>query len=293
VDTTPLSLAPVSLPGVSLTRADAMVPRPFRIVRVIREIDGVFTWHLKALEGAPLNFLPGQFNMIYQFGVGEIPISISGDCRNPGTLVHTIRAVGPVTNAMAQLKRDAVVGIRGPFGRPWPIDAVTRNDIIIVTSTIGLAPLRPLIYEVLHRRQEFGKVAICYGTRGVHDVMFEDDLHRWRARFDVNVHLTVHSAPSGYRGRVGGVASAIHAARIDGPSAQAFVCRSEALTRQAVDTLGERGVTPDRIWLTLERNMKCGIGLCGHCQLGPTFMCKDGPVYRFDQIEPLYSIREY
>jgi NAD(P)H-flavin reductase len=259
---------------------------------VIREIDGVFTWHLRALDGAPVHFRPGQFNMVQQYGVGEVPVSISGDCRDATTLVHTIRAVGPVTNAMQHLRTGAAVGIRGPFGRPWPIDQAVGSDIIFVTSTIGLAPLRPLIMEMLHRRQDFGKLAICYGTRGTHDIMYEGDLHRWRARFDVNVHLTVHSAPSGYRGRVGGVAAAIHAARIDGASTQAFICRSEALTRQAVDTLGQRGVTPDRIWLTLERNMQCGIGLCGHCQFGGGFMCKDGPVYRFDQIEPLYSVRE-
>lgn len=273
--------------------ADPMVPQPFRIARVIREIDGVFTWRLKPLDGAPFHYRPGQFNMVTQFGVGEIPVSISGDCREPDTLVHTIRAVGPVTEAMQALRAGAVVGIRGPFGRPWPIDAAVGSDVIFVTSTIGLAPLRPLIHEVLHRRQDFGKVVICYGTRGVDDIMFEADLHAWRARFDTNVHLTVHSAPSGYRGRVGGVAAAIRAARIDGPSTVAFVCRSEALTRQAVNTLGERGVTPDRVWVTLERNMKCGIGLCGHCQFGPSFMCKDGPVYRFDEIEALYSVREF
>jgi NAD(P)H-flavin reductase len=271
---------------------DPMLPVPFRIARVVREIPGVYTWHLKPLDGRPFYFRPGQFNMVYQFGVGEIPISVSGDCRDPETLVHTIRAVGPVTNAMQQLRAGAIVGIRGPFGRPWPIDDVVGADIIFVTSTIGLAPLRPLIYEVLHRRQEFGKVVICYGTRGTDDIMYEDSLHRWRARFDTNVHLTVHAAHSGYRGRVGGVVSAIRAARIDWLAAQAFVCRSEALTRQAVGTLGALGVTTDHIWVTLERNMQCAIGLCGHCQIGPTFVCKDGPVYRFDQIESLYAIRE-
>jgi NAD(P)H-flavin reductase len=270
-----------------------MVPEPFRISKVVREIPGVYTWHLKSLDGKPFSYRPGQFNMVYQFGVGEIPVSISGDCREPDTLVHTIRAVGPVTNAMQQLRVGAVVGIRGPFGRPWPIDEVVGSDLIFVTSTIGLAPLRGLIYEVLHRRQDFGKVVICYGTRGTDDIMFEADLHRWRARFDTNVHLTVHSAPSGYRGRVGGVVAAIRAASVDWLSAQAFVCRSEALTRQAVDTLGALGVSTDRVWVTLERNMQCAIGLCGHCQIGPTFVCKDGPVYRYDQIEPLYSVREF
>ena len=132
---------------------DAMVPRLFRISRVIREIAGVFTWRLKSLDGALFSFRPGQFNMVYHFGVGEIPVSVSGDCREPDTLVHTIRAVGPVTNAMERMKAGAIVGIRGPFGRPWPIDEVAGFDVIIVTSTIGLAPLRPLIYELLHRRQ--------------------------------------------------------------------------------------------------------------------------------------------
>ena len=145
---------------------------------------------------------------------------------------------------------------------------------------------------MLHRRDDFGKVVICYGSRGTDDILFEEDLHDWRARFDTNVHVTVHTAHSGYRGRVGGVAAALNIARIDGPTAVAFVCRSEALTRQAVATLGERGVSGDRVFVTLERSMKCGIGLCGHCQLGPSFMCKDGPVYRFDQIEALYSVRE-
>jgi NAD(P)H-flavin reductase len=274
------------------TVADPMVPALFRITRVIREIQGVYTWSLKSLDGTPFPFRPGQFNMVSQFGVGEIPVSISGDCRDPDILVHTIRAVGPVTNAMQQLRAGAIVGIRGPFGRGWPVDTVAGSDIIFVTSTIGLAPLRPLIYEVLHRREEFGKVVICYGTRGTDDIMYERSLHEWRARFDTNVHLTVHTAHSGYRGRVGGVVSAIRAARIDWLSTQAFVCRSEALTRQAVDTLGALGVTTDRVWVTLERNMQCAIGLCGHCQLGPTFVCKDGPVYRFDQVESLYSIRE-
>ncbi|WP_204848436.1 FAD/NAD(P)-binding protein [Rhodopila globiformis] len=272
---------------------DPMVPMPFRITRVIREIPGVYTWHLKPLDGKPFHYRPGQFNMVYQFGVGEIPVSISGDSREPDTLVHTIRAVGPVTNAMQELHAGAVVGIRGPFGRPWPIDEVVGSDIVFVTSTIGLAPLRGLIYEVLHRRQDFGKVIICYGTRGVDDIMYEQDLHRWRARFDTNVHLTVHSAPSGYRGRVGSVNAAIRAARPDWSATTAFVCRSEALTRQAVDTLGELGVTKDRVWVTLERNMQCAIGLCGHCQIGTTFVCKDGPVYRYDQIEHLYSVREF
>jgi NAD(P)H-flavin reductase len=193
---------------------------------------------------------------------------------------------------MERLKTKSVVGIRGPFGRPWPIDQIVGSDVIFVTGTIGLAPLRPLIFEVLHRRNDFGKVVICYGSRGMDDILYVDDLARWRGRFDTNVHVTVHSAPSGYRGRVGSVAAAVRVARIDPALTQAFVCRSEVMTRPAVSALTERGVTTDRIWVTLERNMKCGVGLCGHCQFGPTFMCKDGPVYRYDQVEALFAKRE-
>jgi NAD(P)H-flavin reductase len=269
-----------------------MVPRPFRITKVKQEVPGVFTWHLTPLDGGGFSFQPGQFNMLYAFGVGEVPISISGDCRRPETLVHTIRVAGSVTKVMAAMKVGAEVGVRGPFGRPWPIAPIYGSDIIFVTGTIGLAPLRPLILEVLNQRDKFGKVVICYGSRGTGDILFEDDLHLWRGRFDTNVHVTVHSAPAGYRGRVGSVAAAVRIARIGGDSTQAFVCRSEAMTRPAVDALRERGVTTDRIWVTLERNMKCGIGLCGHCQFGPTFMCKDGPVYRFDEIEALFAVRE-
>ena len=272
--------------------ADPMLPRLFRITKVKREVPGVFTWHLAALDGSGFSYQPGQFNMLYAFGVGEVPISISGDCRNTDELVHTIRIAGSVTKVMGEMKAGAVVGVRGPFGRPWPIAEIYGSDLLFVTGTIGLAPLRPLIYEVLHQRDKFGKVVICYGSRGVDDILYEEDLHKWRGRFDTNVHVTVHSAPSGYRGRVGSVAAAVKIARIGGDSTQAFVCRSEAMTKPAVDALHERGVTSDRIWVTLERNMKCGVGLCGHCQFGPTFMCKDGPVYRYDQIETLFSIRE-
>jgi len=271
---------------------DPMLPRQFRIAKVKAEVPGVFTWHLTPLDGGGFAYQAGQFNMLYVFGVGEVPISISGDPRDGSKLIHTIRVAGSVTKVMAKMKAGEVVGVRGPFGRPWPIEAAYGSDVIFVTGTIGLAPLRPLIHEVLHQREQFGKVVICYGSRGTGDILYEDDLHHWRGRFDVNVHVTVHSAPAGYRGRVGSVAAAVRVARITGDSTTAFVCRSESMTKPAVDALHERGVTSDRIWVTLERNMRCGVGLCGHCQFGPTFMCKDGPVYRFDEIEPLFSVRE-
>jgi NAD(P)H-flavin reductase len=272
---------------------DPMIPRPFRIARVKREIGGAFTWQLVPLDGAPFAFAPGQFNMLYAPGVGEVAISISGDPRKTNQLVHTIREVGTVTKAMAAFAAGQTVGVRGPFGTGWPVDAACGHDIIFVTGTIGLAPLRPLIYEVLHRRSEFGKVVIAYGSRGTGDILYERELHEWRGRLDMEVHVTVHTAHSGYRGRVGSVAAAVAVSRFDGDRTFAFVCRSETMTMPAVAALHDRGIGSERIYVTLERNMKCAIGFCGHCQFGPTFMCKDGPVYRFDTIESLFSVREF
>jgi NAD(P)H-flavin reductase len=288
----PSAAATERLPGAS-SAPDPMVPRPFRIERVRREVEATFTWHLRAHDGAAFHYLPGQFNMLYAPGVGESAISISGDCREPSILVHTVREVGAVTKAMGHLRAGATVGVRGPFGSGWPVEAGYGHDVVFVTGTIGLAPLRPLIYEVLHRREHYGKVIICYGSRGVDDILYERDLHQWRGRFDLEVHVTVHTSPSGYRGRVGSVAGAVKIANFHGPNTVAYVCRSEALTRPAVQALADRGITSDRIYVTLERNMKCGIGFCGHCQFGPTFMCKEGPVYRFDGIERIFAIREF
>lgn len=281
----------VALPAAPAA-SDPMVPRLFRIARRVREVDGCFTLHLKSIDGQPYRFKPGQFNMLYVFGVGEVAISVSGDCRDSDTLVHTVREVGSVTRALALLKPGETIGVRGPFGNPWPIEVADGNDVLFVTGTIGLAPLRPLIYEVLNRREKFGKVVLCYGSRGTHDILYESLLHQWRGRFDMQVHVTVHSAPAGYRGRVGSVANLVKIARFDPEQTIAYVCRSETMTRPAVQALYDRGVTADRIYVTLERNMKCGVGFCGHCQMGGSFMCKDGPVYRYDTIEHIFTVRE-
>jgi NAD(P)H-flavin reductase len=271
---------------------DPMVPRAFRVEHVRREVKDVFSWQLRPLDGAAVQIAPGQFNMLYAPGVGEVAISVSGDCSDDSALVHTIRAVGTVTRAMAQLQAGAMVGVRGPFGSAWPIEAGYGKDVVFITGTVGLAPLRPLIYEVLKRREKYGKVIITYGSRGVDDILYERDLHTWRGRFDMDVNVTVHTAPTGYRGLVGSVAEAVNRSTFEGGNAIAFVCRSEALTLAAVRALQQRGMTTDCMYTTLERSMKCGIGFCGHCQFGPTFMCKEGPVYRFDTIERLFAIRE-
>ena len=269
-----------------------MRPRLCRIQRVKRELSDTFTMDLAPLDGGPLPFKPGQFNMLYVFGIGEVPISISGDPAKPETVVHTTRMVGKVTERIGALKAGDVVGIRGPYGNPWPVEAARGADVVFVAGGIGLAPLRPAILAVMADRGQFGNVLIFYGARTPEDILFKRELQTWRSRFDVSVHVTVDRATGRWNGKVGVVTQLIKGGGFDRHSAVAFVCGPEVMMRYAVETLEDRGVTHDRIFVSMERNMKCGIGLCGHCQLGPVFVCRDGPVFRFDQIAEIFSVWE-
>lgn len=272
---------------------DIMLPVPHRIERVRRETHDVFTLELKPVNGARvMQFAPGQFNMLYVFGTGESAISISGDARDGDKLVHTIRAVGTVTNAMQQLKRGDVIGVRGPFGSAWPVTEAEGSDVVIVTGGIGLAPLRPVIYHVLANREKYGRFALLFGARSPRDLLFARELEKWRGQFDFAVEVTLDTAKSDWRGNVGVVTTLIPRATFDPLHTVAMLCGPEVMMRFTVQELTKRGLTTDRIFVTMERNMKCAVGFCGHCQYGPHFVCKDGPVFRFDRIAGLFGKRE-
>lgn len=272
---------------------DPMVPAPFRIERVRKELSDTFTIDLVSAERRrAFSFLPGQFNMLYVFGVGEIPISISGDPADPETIVHTTRAVGTVTNAMWKLGAGQTIGVRGPFGTSWPVEKAEGYDVVIVTGGIGLAPLRPAIYQILANRAAYGNVCILYGARTPEDILFRKELEKWRGQFDLQVDVTVDYATGRWAGRVGVVTKLIGRGGFDPHQTVALVCGPEIMMRFAVEALAERGVPHERIYVSLERNMKCGIGFCGHCQLGGDFVCKDGPVFGFDEIAHKFSIQE-
>ncbi len=225
--------------------------------------------------------------MVYVYGVGEIPISISGDPVESRCLVHTTRAVGTVTKVMDKLKKGESVGIRGPYGVPWPIESAKGKDIVIVAGGIGLAPLRPSIYTILRNRDDFGKVVLLYGTRTPSDILFREELERWRARFDLDVFVSVDRAMSGWKGSVGVVTTLIPKSPFDPHNAIAMICGPEVMIRFTVMEFLRRGVETDHIYISMERNMKCGIGLCGHCQFGQYFVCKDGPVFKYKDIKDL------
>jgi NAD(P)H-flavin reductase len=260
---------------------------------VRQELADTFTMSLTPEDaGDPCTFGPGQFNMLYVAGVGEVPISISGDPARRGSFVHTTRAVGTVTRAMRQLKRGDWIGLRGPFGNRWPVDAALERDVLIVAGGIGLAPLRPAMYHLLAHRARYRKVILLYGTRTPADLLFRKELERWRASFDLEVHVTVDRASGTWRGNVGVVTKLIGKVPLDPGGTVALVCGPEVMMRFTAMDLLQRGVPADRIHLSVERNMKCAIGLCGHCQWGPVFVCRDGPVFPYDRIKDLLSAWE-
>lgn len=272
---------------------DPMVSRPYRIVRRIRETHDTFTLVLEPLNpGAVHTFAPGQFNMLYVFGVGEIPISISGDPADPHRLVHTTRAVGTVTGAMSRLRPGDVLGVRGPYGTHWPLDQAVGKDVVIVAGGIGLAPLRPAIYQLLARRENFGKVVLLYGARTPEDLLYRRELQKWSAQLDIDVLVTVDRATERWRGHVGVVTTLIPYAPFDAHDAVALVCGPEIMMRYTVATLQKRGMPDEAIYISMERNMKCAVGFCGHCQYGPFFICKDGPVFSYDRVRWLFNKRE-
>jgi NAD(P)H-flavin reductase len=268
-----------------------MTPVLCRVLKTRQEARDTFTIELEPPPQAH-PFAPGQFNMLYVFGVGEVPISISGDPRRLHALIHTVREVGAVTRAMRGLKKGDVLGVRGPFGSSWPVEEATGRDVVIVAGGIGLAPLRPAIYSILAHRQKYGRVVLMYGTRTPEDILFRKELERWRARLDLSVHVTVDRAMASWRGSVGVVTTIIPRARFDTSSALVMLCGPEAMMRFTVIEFQNRGVGLDQLYVSAERNMKCAIGFCGHCQLGPTFVCKDGPIFRYDTIQPFFEIRE-
>ena len=276
-----------------MTTPDPMQPFPYRVQKRWRETEDTFSLELVPANGRTMDsFQPGQFNMLYHFGIGEVPISISGDPDDPDKLTHTIRAVGTVTDAMAKIRKGDVLGVRGPFGTPWPVTAAEGYDVVIVAGGIGLAPLRPAIYHILENRHLYGRVIILYGARSPEDMLYPQELHQWRGRFDTEVDVTVDQAMRGWNGRVGLVTSLIPQANFDPLETIAMICGPEIMMYYTALAFMQQGVDPTQIYVSMERNMKCAIGFCGHCQLGSMFVCKDGPVVTYDKIQPIFRIRE-
>jgi NAD(P)H-flavin reductase len=264
-----------------------LAPEQHLVVAQRRETHDTVTLELEGPAAPPS---PGQFNMLYAFGIGEVPISVSGARR--GRLAHTIRAVGMVTDALCRLRRGATVGIRGPLGTSWPMEQVRGRDVLVVAGGVGLAPLRLALLELQQRQADYGRIALLYGARTPADLLFGRELERWRSRTGLQVEVTVDSAPAGWQGDVGVVTTLMRRAAVDPRSAVAMVCGPEVMMRFSVSELRRLGFSEDAIWISMERNMHCGVGLCGHCQFGPYFVCTNGPVFRFDVVAPIFGLKE-
>jgi NAD(P)H-flavin reductase len=268
---------------------DAMVPRPFRVVGNRQDTRDTVTLTLEPVGGRRLGHQPGQFTMLSAFGVGEVPISISSPVSGP--LEHTVRDVGGVTHTLVQAREGSMLGIRGPFGTGWRPGDGRGGDVVFVAGGIGLAPLRPAVLEVLADRDAYGRVVLLYGTRTPDEVLYGRELEQWQQR-GVDVEVIVDYGPPSWHGRVGLVTKLVPRAGFDPERTLALVCGPEVMMRFVAIALTDRGVAADRIRLSMERSMVCGIGLCGHCQLRELFVCADGPVFGYDRLAPLLDLRE-
>ena len=285
-----MALQPEAVPPAA-NAADPMTPRVARVLRRRRDGPQVFTLDIEAEETVAETFAPGQFNMLTVFGVGEVPISLSGD-PTERRLVHTIRTVGPVSSALAGLGPGDALGLRGPFGAGWPMAEAAGRDVVVIAGGLGLAPLRPALYRLLAERERYGRIVLLYGTRSPQEILFRREIQAWRRRLDIDIEVTVDHAVGDWRGHVGVVTMLIPRAAFDPSHAIAFVCGPEVMMRFAIAALRHAGLEGEAIYLSMERNMKCAVGFCGHCQFGPVFVCRDGPVFRHDRVRNLLALKE-
>lgn len=259
------------------------------IVDKIREAEGIDTYRLRFVDEQvrrSFRFAAGQFNMVYLFGVGEVAISIVSDPDEPESLDHTIRVVGRVTKSIARLQPGDVLGIRGPFGQGWPLDGAQGNDVVIVTGGLGCAPVVGAIEYIFRRRTQYGSVKILHGVKTPHDLLYRERFDAWRRHPDTEVLLTSDQPDKTWRYHIGVVTELFEQVRVDPARTIVLMCGPEIMMRLGVPILMQRGIPATAIYVSLERHMECGIGLCGHCQMGPYFLCKDGPVMRYDRVAP-------
>ena len=271
----------------SIQRANPWHTETVRIDDIVQEAEGIATYRLSAaapVKDHDYRFIPGQFNMLYLPGVGESAISMSGDPEKSSSWIHTVRVAGNVTRTLAGLTVGETLGLRGPFGTGWPVDKLTGQDVVVVAGGLGLAPLRPLLYYFLNHRDQFGSIYVICGARTPDGLLFQSEYSDWR-QGGLDLQLTVDRSTPEWKGQIGVVTLLIDRLNLARPEATSLLtCGPEVMMKYAAISGMKRGIPAEKIWVSLERNMQCAVGLCGHCQLGPEFICKDGPVLRYDRV---------
>lgn len=274
---------------------DPWLSYPVEITGLREETPGVATYNLQFHDknvAETYRFRPGQFNMLYLPGIGEAAISISSDPERNDGLLHTIRTAGNVTRALARLGEGGSLGLRGPFGSSWPLDDYAGWDLVIVAGGIGLAPLRPVIYRALAERDTFGRITLLCGARSPENLLYQQEYESWKQRGAI-VDVTVDRSVPGWQGHVGVVPLLLDRVRLERPEKTAvFICGPEVMMWYTARSAREKGIAAGSIWINMERNMNCAVGLCGHCQFGPAFICKDGPILRFDTLAPFLRVKD-
>ncbi len=273
-----------------------LLPAWAEVVRITPEAEGVSTFAFRFIDlniQKRYRWEPGQFNMLYVPGYGEAAISMSSDMESAdGLVIHTIRHAGSVTRATSRLKVGDVVGLRGPFGSAWPLKAIEGMDVAIACGGIGLPPLRGAIQSIVRERTRYGKVILLYGARTPKDLIYPTEYETWQ-NAGIDVQATVDRGDETWNGRVGVVPMMFYNVRLDPRKSAVLGCGPEIMMRFVIYEALARRIPTEHIFLSLERNMKCGQGACGHCQMGPYFICKDGPVFPFSRLEPYINVEEY
>jgi len=274
---------------------DPMLPHPAVIHSIKPEAYGISTFSLALTDPEESNayrFRPGQFNMLYLPGFGEVAISLSSDPGEPQVLGHTIRYAGSVTRAVGRLHPGDLIGVRGPYGSAWPLENAVGKNLVLVAGGIGLAPLRPVVLSVLRERDRYGRVLLLYGSRTPADLLYHEEVGRWREG-GIEVHVTVDLADEKWNGQVGVVPQLFYRIRVDPKQTLVMTCGPEIMMRFVIYEALARRIPKESIFVSMERNMKCAVGFCGHCQVGPTFICKQGPVLNFAAIEPFFGKEDF
>ncbi len=271
---------------------ETWMPAAARILKVHQENFNTLTYTMQFVDEEirrRYRFMPGQFNMVYAPGVGEAAISMSSNSSSTDTIEHTIRKVGSVTRAVEHSEEGNIVGLRGPFGRGWPLDEIPGHDVVIVAGGIGIAPLRPVIYWLLDNRDQARRVVLLYGCRTPEDRVFADELEKWDREGSIEVLVTVDNATGDWVGPVGVVTSLLQRIKVSASQTIVLVCGPKVLNRAAAWNFLQLHVPPDHVYVSLERNMNCGFRRCGHCQMGGKFVCADGPVFSFAEIADMFA----
>jgi sulfhydrogenase subunit gamma (sulfur reductase) len=272
------------------------VPHTAEIVERIQETPTIFTLRLRFTDpavNAAYAFEPGQFNMLYLHGVGEVPISIVSDPAEERMYDHTIRTVGRVTRAVARLKAGDRIGVRGPYGRGWPMHEAEGRDVVIATGGLGCAPVVSVINYVVRRRERFGRLIIMQGVKHADDLIWRERYEQWARLPETQVLLAADQAGPAWPWRQGNVTVLFDEARINPFASVVMLCGPQPMMNAVVADMRRRSVPEHAIWLSMERNMQCGIGQCGHCQVGGRFVCKDGPVFNYPDVKALLGVKGF